>query len=425
MRLGILTSHPIQYQASWFRELAKHVELQVFYAHRQTAAEQGKAGFGVAFDWDLDLLSGYRYRFLNNVSPTPSVDFSSGCDTPEITDIIQKARNHFDGFVVAGWYLKSYLQAVQACRAVGLPILARGDSQLRTPRSLARRLGMEVWQRRLLRKFDGFLSVGRRHSEYLQHFGVPRGKIFFAPHSVDNDWFGTRAAKARITRFEMRREWGAGESDIVALFVGKLIPKKRPMDLLAALVKLREAGGWQPNDVGSRAWSAATDHPAAAHHGVIAVVVGAGELDNELRQIAARERLRVHFAGFKNQTELPRYYASADALVLPSDSETWGLVVNEAMASGLPTIVSTEVGCGPDLIEDGKTGFVFPIGDPLALANCLTKLAVRLASGYDFARALAAKMQTYSPETAANNTLQAIETLTAYRPRPDIVSAAS
>src|SRR5881396_2777986 len=88
MRLGILTSHPIQYQAPWFRALAKEVDLEVFFAHRPSAAEQGKAGFGVAFEWDVDLLSGYRYRFLKNLSNKPGVDRFSGCDTPGITGII-------------------------------------------------------------------------------------------------------------------------------------------------------------------------------------------------------------------------------------------------------------------------------------------------------------------------------------------------
>src|ERR1044071_8090319 len=88
MRVGILTSHPIQYQAPWFRALARQVELEVFFAHRQSAAEQGKAGFGVAFEWGVDLLSGYKHRFLKNISPRPGVDRYSGCDTPEIADII-------------------------------------------------------------------------------------------------------------------------------------------------------------------------------------------------------------------------------------------------------------------------------------------------------------------------------------------------
>ena len=98
MRLGILTSHPIQYQAPWFRALAGSLDLEVFFAHRQAAQEQ--ADFGTAFEWDVDLLSGYPHRFLRNVSQRPGVNHFSGCDTPELATIIQ--RGGFTAFVVSG-----------------------------------------------------------------------------------------------------------------------------------------------------------------------------------------------------------------------------------------------------------------------------------------------------------------------------------
>ena len=109
MRLGILTSHPIQYQAPWFRALAKEVDLEVFFAHRQTAAEQGRAGFGVAFEWDVDLLSGYEHRFLKNVSRNPGVNHFAGCDTPQLREVIRAGK--FDAFIVSGWVCKLQSEA--------------------------------------------------------------------------------------------------------------------------------------------------------------------------------------------------------------------------------------------------------------------------------------------------------------------------
>ena len=105
------------------------------------------------------------------------------------------------------------------------------------------------------------------------------------------------------------------------------------------------------------------------------VLVGSGELEDALREAATSElEVPVHFAGFKNQSELPQYYVGADLLVLPSDGgETWGLVVNEAMACGLPAVVSDAVGCAPDLIDAGETGEVFPMGDIEALADALER----------------------------------------------------
>jgi glycosyltransferase involved in cell wall biosynthesis len=400
MRLGILASHPIQYQAPWFRALANEVDLEVFFAHRQSAAEQGKAGFGVAFEWDVDLLSGYQHHFLRNVAANPDVGTYAGCDTPEIAGIISgdaelgtRNAKPFDAFIVCGWYLKSYLQAVRACRAAGVPVLVRGDSQLRTPRSPLKRLAMEVRQRWLLRQFDGFLSVGQRHREYLEHFGVPAEKIFHVPHFVDNEWFAARAAEARGRRAEIRSQWGAAEGDLVALFVGKFIPKKRPMDLLKALSAL---------------------NAQRSTFSFLAVLVGAGELEGELRDFAAREKLRVCFPGFKNQSELPACYVAADLLVLPSDGgETWGLVVNEAMACGLPAIVSDAVGCSPDLIEEEKTGFTYLLRGCAELAGRLESLAEIRKQCPDFAPALAAKMRAYSLEAAVEGTVAAIKQLNA------------
>lgn len=395
MRLGILSSHPIQYQAPWFRALARQCDVKVFFAHRQTAEEQGKAGFGVAFEWDVDLLSGYEHQYLKNVSPKPGTGTFAGCDTPEISGIIgardSDGRKSFDAFIVNGWQLKSYRQAAAACRAAGIPVMVRGDSQLYTPRPWYKRFAMEITHRWLLRRFDGFLTVGCRNREYLEHFGARKNKIFFVPHFVDNQWFVTRADEGRARRMEMRASWGVVEDDFVALFVGKFQDKKRPLDFIRALRVLSEQ---PPAKLGSR---------------IIAVFVGSGELDKKMRAEVDDFRLSVHFAGFKNQSELPPYYAAADGLVLPSDGgETWGLVVNEAMACGLPAIVSDAVGCGPDLIEDGRTGFVFPMGDVAALAARIAELAELRAAGHDFSPALVEKLQLYSIATAVDGTLRGI-----------------
>ena len=443
MRLGILSSHPIQYQSPWFRALAREVDLEVFFAHRQTAAQQGQAGFGVAFEWDVDLLCGYRHRFLKNMARRPGVNHFAGCDTPEIRGIIREGErprepisrpadtlspldgeragrgvgdgsrgrspSQFDAFIVMGWNLKSFWQAVRACRRARVPVLVRGDSQLLTPRSTFRRWAKEVTYGVLLRQFDGFLFVGQRNREYLRHYGVPETKLFFAPHFVDNEWFRGKADNARKLRVETRKEWGADNGTLVVLFVGKFQAIKRPGDILQALVKLR---GW--NAPRTPTLSPSDGERVAATPGVpnlLAVFVGSGELEKELHELAEHENLRVHFAGFKNQSELPRYYTAADVLVLPSESETWGLVVNEAMACGLPAIVSDAVGCAPNLIEEAKTGFTFARGDTAQLAQRLTQLNELRQRGHDFAPALAAKLQAYSLAAAVDGTLQAVRKL--------------
>ena len=119
----------------------------------------------------------------------------------------------------------------------------------------------------------------------------------------------------------------------------------------------------------------------------------------------------VRFEGFKNQSELPRYYAAADVLVLPSESETWGLVVNEAMASGLPAIVSKAVGCSPDLIQEGVTGYTYPVGDAAALAQRIEELMSLRAKGLPVQEAVRKKITHYGVEQAVTGTVNAVERL--------------
>ena len=388
MRLGILTSHPIQYQAPWFRALAKEVDLEVFFCHRQSAAEQGKAGFGVAFDWDVDLLSGYQHRFLKNISARPGVNRFFGCDTPEIEKMIREGK--FDAFIVSGWHLKSSWQAARACRRLGVTVLVRGDSQLHTPRSRLKRWVKEILYRPLLRRFDGFLLVGQRSREYLVHYGVPADKMISVPHFVDTEWFAARAAEARGQRPEIRVQWGVDEKTLVVLFVGKFQPIKRPQDILHALATFN------------------SEHSA---FNIIPVFVGSGEMEKYLKELASSLKVVARFEGFKNQTELPRYYAAADVVVLPSESETWGLVVNEAMACGCPAIVSNAVGCAPDLIAEGKTGFTFRVGNVPQLAERLAALAEMNQSGHNFQPALAERMRAYSVKEAVKGTMEAVNKL--------------
>ena len=375
LRIGFLVSHPIQYYAPIFRELAKGCDLTVFFAHRQTAQGQAKAGYGVAFEWDVDLLSGYRSQYLTNVARQPSTELFAGCDTPGVADEI--AKGGFDAFIVPGWGLRSYLQAVRACRRNKVPVLVRGDSQLASQRGGALRLAKALIFPRFLRRFDGFLYVGQRNREYLEHYGVRSDRLFFSPHCVDNDAFGKASAAARSAR-------SAGDARVRRprmLFVGKLVDSKRPLDLLRAAAVLHGLG--RPVEV---------------------AFAGAGAAEAALKKAAAAARVDATFHGFVNQSELPAFYGAADVIVLPS-VETWGLVVNEAMASGVPAVVSDAVGCGPDLIEQGRTGATFPVDDIPALARAVEQvLAFDPAGTRD---ALAARMAVYSPKRTAQGIIEA------------------
>ena len=387
-KLGVLTSHPIQYQAPLFRALSERVDLHVHFAHRASGDNQAEAGFGVGFDWDVDLTSGYANSFLRNIAKRPSISRFDGCDTPEVVRCI--AAGGYDAFLVFGWHLKAYLQAARACRRLGVPVLARTDSHLEAPRSLAKRAIKALLYPFFLRRFDAFLPTGSRAGDYLLRYGISADRIFVVPYCVDVERFRRQAAVARHhKRQAVRAGWGVNPGERVLLFVGKLIECKRPADLLSAVRRLAQLG------VSARA-----------------VFVGAGRLEADLKRQAEGQGVPAHFAGFKNQTEMPAIYAAADVMVLPSESETWGLSVNEAFACGLPAVVSDAVGCTPDMIDEGLTGSVFRVGDVAGLATAVLGLA---SDGREAARsaALAEKSAQYSPARSADAVVEAMRGLLA------------
>jgi len=385
MRIGVLASHPIQYQAPLFRELAREVDLTVYFAHRQTAEGQARAGYGVAFDWDVDLLSGYASEFLQNQAKNPNVFNYGGCDTPEIATIIQKGD--FDAFIVTGWYLKSYWQAIRACRRHGVPVLVRGDSQLHTPRSWLKRMAKKVVYRWIMRQFDGYLYVGKRNLEYLLYYGATRERCFFSPHFIDVDWFRTKSHQTDEERRALRLSLGVQEDEKLLLFVGRLVEMKCPSDLLKAAALLKAQGV-----------------------AVRPVYVGSGRLEADLVKQAQRLGIKASFAGFKNQSELPVIYAAADLFILPSESETWGLTVNEAQACGTLAVISTAVGCMPDLIADGMTGKSYVSGDLRALADAVMTMLPRVQTEACL-KALQDKSAEYSVSNAVAGIITAISSV--------------
>ncbi|MFO1158369.1 MAG: glycosyltransferase family 4 protein [Reyranellaceae bacterium] len=381
-RIAFLLSHPIQYYTPLFRALAQRCDLQVFFAHRQSAAGQADAGFGVTFEWDIDLLSGYDSRFLNNVARQPSTERFNGCDTPDIRNEIEKGG--FDALVVPGWALRSYWQGILAGRRAGVTVLVRGDSQLGGERKPWVRLVKKLLYPRLLSQFDGFLYVGQRNREYLRYYNAPESRLYFSPHCVDNDKFAAASEAVRpqsATSSSARRR---------ILFVGKLMALKRPADILRAAQRVSQRIG--PVEV---------------------VFAGSGEQEANLRQVAVETGVPTTFLGFVNQSQLPTAYGSADAVALPSEWETWGLVVNEAMACGVPAVVSEVVGCAPDLVENGVTGATFPVGDIPGFAHALERV-LSLDIGV-LRRRLAERMAIYSPARAADGIVEAASALAARR----------
>ncbi len=382
-RLAVVTTHPVQYYAPWFRQMTSQsgLDVRVFYLWDFGVTRQQDPGFGQAVCWDLPLLEGYAWEFVDNRSSRPGTTHFWGIDNPQLVSRLEAYAP--DVVLCIGYNYATFARLLWQWNSRRCPLLLRGDSHRLLPRR-----GLKEGLKRLLlsglfRRFGAFLYVGQANRAYYRLHGVPEERLFFSPHAVDNDRFMANTDEVRTQAMAWKRELGIPPDRRVVLFVGKLEVKKRPQDLLAAFALARL--------------------PDTA-----LLFVGAGGLEAELRA-AARSVPQVYFAPFQNQTQMPRTYAAADVVVLPSygPSETWGLCINEAMCLGKPVIVSSHVGCAGDLVEAGRNGAVFQAGDRADLARQLARLLLEedLASA---GRASLLRIQHYSYLQATEGLLNAL-----------------
>jgi glycosyltransferase involved in cell wall biosynthesis len=331
------------------------------------------AGFGVEFQWDIPLLDGYDWERVP----------MQGRRIKWMATWRMMLSMKPDAVLLTGWNSAGLLALLILAKVLRIPCIVRGESN-----ALRRRGGLvRAAHRLLLRAYDAFLVIGTANEAFYRGYGISRRRLFSAPYFVDNERFARQAAELASRRDQLREAWGIPAERVCFLFAGKLQPKKRPLDLLAAL-------------------DLAVRHQASAH----VLIVGTGELEVQARKFVEEHDLPVTFAGFLNQSGMAQAYVAADVLAVPSDEgETWGLVVNEAMACGRPAIVSDRVGCGPDLIVEGQTGHVFPLGDVAALAKLMVALAHapgRISQMGEAARARV--LEHYSVEKAVKGTLEAV-----------------
>lgn len=332
---------------------------------RHGIAPSADREFGTTFAWDIDLLSGYPHRFLAGAERASPGAFW-GCRLHEpLAPLLRKAGA--TALWLQGWQVAGYWQAARAATAAGVEVWLRGESNDLAITPIWKRPIKWLALKLLFGWVDRFLTIGAANRRLYRRYGVPDDKLFPAPYAVDNARFARQAEVARRQRDALRRHWGIASDAFCVVFCGKFIAKKRPMDLVRAAALL-------------------ADGPASPD--VHVLFVGAGEREADLRAACAA-RPRASFAGFLNQTEISRAYAAADCLVLPSDhTETWGLVVNEALASGLPCIVSDACGCAEDFSASSAVA-TFPVGDVAALAGRIAAFAADTPDATTCARALA------------------------------------
>jgi glycosyltransferase involved in cell wall biosynthesis len=383
-RVAHLVSHPVQYYAPLYRELAgrEAIDLTVYFFSAATIAEFFDPGFGRVVRWDSALLDGYRSRFCPSAARAPA---GAGWTRRPNWDIVQAvALGGYDAVWLHGYNHPTSLLAAAAARAAGSAVLIRDDQTLLHRRPWWKRAAKRVMLRALFSQATG-LYVGAQNRRYFAHYGIPPERLIGAPHCVDNRYFQARAAALRPQRRALRAAFGVTDDAPVILFSGKLIAKKQPLLLLEAYARLRrERPCWL-------------------------LLAGEGAERAAVMERVERHGLPgVRLAGFLNQSELPNAYAAADLLALPSGwDETWGLVVNEALNFGLPVVVSDKVGCAEDLVRSGWNGFVVSHDDVGALARALGVLVAEPAARATLGARGRALVDGYSVERCADGIVEA------------------
>jgi glycosyltransferase involved in cell wall biosynthesis len=352
-KLAIITSHPIQYNAPFFRLLAERnrILVKVFYTWGASVGDKKyDPGFNKVVQWDIPLLSGYEYEFLENTSPDGGTHHFRGILNPDIVERVDTFDP--DAILIFGWAFQSHLKVLRHYRKKKL-ILFRGDSTLLDKPSFLKGQVRLLFLKWVYRHIDYALFVGKNNLEYFKMLGLRDAQLVSAPHAIDIQRFSEMGKLKQEEALDLRKSVGIGLNDMVFLFAGKLERKKSVDTLLAAFVK---SGLFKASHL---------------------VVVGNGILENELKELYDKFDA-IHFMDFQNQSQMPIIYRMADVFVLPSEGpgETWGLSVNEAMACGLPVLVSNRCGCAIDLVWYGKNGYIFNAGDMNDLCEKLEMLLI-------------------------------------------------
>ena len=243
-------------------------------------------------------------------------------------------QENFDYILILGWNNLHYLRAVYFAIKNNIKIILRVETNLKSTKNFFKKYIKNIILKFFFQKISYFLSIGKLNKKFYLYHGVKNEKIFPAPYFVDNKFFLFKFNKKKLKKklhFENKK---------IILFVGKLIKRKNPFEFLEL----------------SKQYKKNSD--------IHFIMIGDGLLKNKCFDFIKSNNLQnVSIIGFVNQKELREYYRISNLMILPSLYETWGLTINEAFASNTPVICTNNCGCSSDLIENGKTGFIYKSGD--------------------------------------------------------------
>lgn len=387
-KICFLQSHPIQYHSPLYDKLEQNelVDFKMYYCSDYGLSQDGKRyhpEFGELPNWDTDLVNGHTYEILKNHAFKKGI-FNGFFGLMNFGIYSRLKNDRPDVLVINGWNYFVMIWAVFCCKLLKIKVYARGDNSIDGDELLPK------WKLKIKHFFYGNFFfplytkigyVGEKNKQFFESYSINENQLLHLPHAIDNKRFREYFNQNKVNEMIIRDTLEIPLKFNI-IFIGRLHPEKRILDLIHAVGE-----------------SSIDMH---------LTIVGDGKIKNEIKEaITAYNQDRFKIVGFKNQEELLSYYITGDLLVLPSQLETWGLVVNEAMNFNLPIILSDKVGCAQDLCLQ-ENGLVYKVGD----VNNLRSHIDFLAKNPNIAKAMGVKsgeiIKQYSYTVIIKNLIQSL-----------------
>jgi len=355
--LAIVAPTCFYYQAPLFRALAanERLDLTVYFCSDEgLSGKDVRTSYGADKKWGVsgELVDGYNFKFLRNFSPWGSY-LKSLVGLANFGIWRELSRERPDAVIVMSWMNPTWWLVFLACFHLKIPVLFMTDANVSAERLKS---AWKSWAKKtLLGKFlfrlaSGFLCAGTANRRFFLHYGVPDHKLVQFAYSWGYDDLVQESEILKDQKTELRTEYGLPLDSFIILYCGRLSPEKGTVELIKA-------------------------YELVSHPNKSLVFVGDGALRQSLQEYVNKHDLKsVYFMGFRDRNEIGKFYTMADLLVLPSQRETWGIVVSEALCFSLPVIVSDQVGAGIDLVLPNENGHVFPVGEIDTMAGCISDI---------------------------------------------------
>ncbi len=370
MRVLFLTNLPSPYRVDFFNALGKSCELTVaFELHAASDREQA---------WHASEYPHFLAIFMKGRK--------TATDQALCPEVVSLVKRKWDAIIVGGYSTPTGMLAIETMRLLRIPFIMNTDGGA----PVAGEAGFKRWMKtHFISAAAYWLSSGALSTEYLCHYGAQRERVFVYPFTSLHETDLLPAPASAQRKRTLRQSLGL-QGDTIVLSVGRVIHSKA-FDVLL---------------------DAAKGLPEGTH-----IYIIGGEATEDLRQQRAVNGLesQVHFLPFMSKQALWPYYEAADLFVLPTRKDVWGLVINEAMANGLPVVTTDQCVAGTELIVPGENGFIVPIDDPAALRQAMDDVLARVTQGQGMGARSLDIIRGYTIERMADAHIDALRRATESR----------